>query len=229
MTHLSRLRFNNGILESRSKRDFNIFLGSIALGEYVASTDCKIFQDYFLTMGDTDTADLYKNIGLDERKHFRMIRRHITNTEILPGLLEIFRGSLLTNPECVIEKLLLMHLVFEPAAFTYCMTIKNSHELKYLVDCPDELHRDVQIIMKDEAKHMKAGYKAISLITADNMNSSRKIELSESVKRHLDALAVLPNQIFSSIPSSFKGMRENFVKSASEQLAKTMEINNEVR
>ena len=95
------------------------FLSCIAIVELVAATDCRIFSNYFSSIKDESYQKLYKQMELEERLHFKELKNVMKYFDDIPtDLKDMFRGKLLHSPESVIEKMILMHGSFEPAAFS---------------------------------------------------------------------------------------------------------------
>jgi hypothetical protein len=166
------------------------FLSCIALGELVASSDCKIFTEYFAKKNEL-YSELYQEMGREESEHYLILKKCLKKMVRLPDSLKaMFKGQLLYDHKSVIEKLILMHGSFEPAAFSYMMAL-SSYDFK---DNPEYL--DVKIVAKkiliDEAKHMSIGYKAIDLLKDEPEFKTNKYHFENSLKRHNILLSKIP-------------------------------------
>ncbi len=185
------------------------FLSCIALGELVAASDCKIFSNYFLSL-NSKFGSLYQQMEAEESQHYKMLRSTIKKLLPIPKELKsMFRGELLYNKSSILEKLILMHASFEPAAFSYMTVLHkfNFQEFEEFLAIKDISKN----ILLDEGNHMSIGFEAIEYVKRGAEFTANKSHLAESLARHNNLLSKIPsltlgyeNELTSKIEDAFK-------------------------
>lgn len=178
-------------------REVSVFLASMAMGEYVAYTDCRMFEAFFRKKGDEKLAASYMDIAREESEHFRAIRKGLKSKATVPSELKaIFRGDYLFDAENILEKILLVHMVFEPAAFSYFSLLASQAHVKLLGQDANYFVSVFKKILVEESQHMKVGHHFIQHQDFFELNESIQSELVASIRRHKAALIAATHIIF---------------------------------
>lgn len=171
--------------------DLGPFLSAITMGEYVAATDCRIAIKYFSDRGNEPAADEYNKILDDELRHFKMLKGILGRMSPIPHEVKaLFRGEFLENHIGNLEPIVLMHAVFEPAAFAYLNNLRklNAESLQQ----NSELKSICLEILRDEARHMETGLNFI-LPEVGALAPNDRSRLQRSIEIHQRVLATVPN------------------------------------
>lgn len=198
---------------------FDAFLSTITMGEYVAATDCSIAKDYFRKKGNSNAVRAYEAIRQDELRHFKMLKKVVGRLGgVSPAAKALFRGEFMENHIGDLEPIVLMHSVFEPAAFAYLSEIKKQD--KELGPHHDELRKACTQILIDEALHMEVGLDFVRP-EVSQLSPEEQERLSASIVRHQDVLAKVPSDTLVD-PALARKIRKSFRKNCEHCVKKLM-------
>ena len=172
------------------------FLLSITLGEFIAAANARSFAAFFADKGLGEYAASYEAIAADETRHFQALRAVVRKLASVPDKIKkIYRGDLLAvSPDqsllSIYERMVVMHTVFEGAAFAY-MSLLAKHT--FTEPRLESIKYIARIVMEDEARHMAEGFQALDYMR-DRVISDRDFnEARERVNVNATALRELPS------------------------------------
>lgn len=170
--------------------DLGAFLSTITMGEYVAATDCAIAMRYFSKRGNEAAVHEYERIRQDELRHYRMLRSVRGRIDGIPREVKsLFRGEFLENHVGDLEPIVLMHAVFEPAAFAYLSKIRKLKSGLGRWGTP--IKAVCAEILIDEARHMESGLSHVTPVYV-TLSSGDQEKLLKSIARHQEVLSRVP-------------------------------------
>lgn len=168
---------------------WNEFFLDLAEAEYAASREALWISTVFQNAGETKLSEKYGTIAEEERKHGDLM------TGLSEGPMqskarasqEILSGSRCSFEQCqdnaLLERLVLVHLVFEPSALAILSFIVRNTKEFFNPGRAKRVKQDLCEILMDESKHIKESLDLIQVLWANAEDDVRK-SIDQSVGRH---------------------------------------------
>lgn len=168
------------------KTNWNAFFSSLAFAEKAAADQCALISKYFRDQGKNDLADIYEQFHKEEVGHYEMVKTlvdgELTATEKAK---KVYNGHLLTDENCIIERLAAVHLAFEPSALAFLGHIYVNAE-RYFED--QEKAKKVKnlfgTIIREEVNHIFSGKDLIKQLLKEANSEIKNRNVRRSLKLH---------------------------------------------
>lgn len=166
--------------------NWNAFFSSLAFAEKAAADQCALIAKTFRAQGNNEYAEIYEQFHREETGHFEMVKSlvdgELTTTEKAKM---VYDGHLLTDKNCIIERLAAVHLAFEPSALAFLGHIYVNSE-KYFAD-PVKAKKVKELfgtIIREEVNHIFSGKDLIKKLLKQANSEIKNKNVKRSLRLH---------------------------------------------
>ena len=191
-------------------RDFdqalNAFLVSLAFAEKAAAEQCKIISEQFEEAKEPELAEKYRSFMQEEQEHFERVQAVCKNMDvpISDRAEEAYRGGFMTSVCGPLERMVAVHLAFEPSALAFLGYLANSiHSLTDDAPWANRIESAFREILREEISHVYSGRDLIRPLWEKASASEKKAILKTVRKQRAFLKAGLP-----SFFKAFNGSKE---------------------
>jgi hypothetical protein len=191
------------LIASDSYFSWSAFFSSLASAERAAAIQCKQIAALFHAAHRFDLEQIYLKFSDEEAGHFKMVSSLIENKiEITTKARFVYEGKLMRRQDCVLEKLAVVHLAFEPSALAFLGHIHQNAEV-YFKDqkYAQKVKNAFGAILKEEVFHIHTGKELIYELLKTSDQVTRK-NIKNSLRIHKAFLSLGLKFFFKSIEDS---------------------------
>lgn len=180
---MEQITLKNQTTNDHVLSNWNAFFSSLAYAEKAAAEQCDLISKKFTEIGNHEMAKVYEQFREEEVGHFEMVKSLVDGELITTEKAKkVYGGHLLTDKDCIIERLAAVHLAFEPSALAFLGHIYVNAD-KYFTDADkaEKIKNTFGTIIREEVNHIFSGKDLIKKLLVE-ANSETKIK---NVKRTL--------------------------------------------
>lgn len=190
-------------MTSDAQFSWNAFFSSLASAERAAAIQCKQIAALFHAAHRYDLEQIYFKFSEEETGHFETVRSLIDcEMDITPKARYVYAGQLMRRQDCVLEKMAVVHLAFEPSALAFLGHIHQNAEV-YFKDqkYAQKVKNAFGAILKEEVFHIHTGKELIFELLKTSDHATRK-NIKNSLRIHKAFLSLGLKYFFKSIEDS---------------------------
>jgi uncharacterized ferritin-like protein (DUF455 family) len=186
-----------------SNGQWNLFFSSLAHAEKAAADQCRVISKKFATAGNVRLSSKYVALATDEDSHFTLAEQLCMPLES-PSLIaqRVYRGELMSSDASVLERMSIIHLVFEPSALAFLGLLRqHADQISTDPKVIDRIERCLGEILKDEVSHVYEG----RTLVEEQLEHSTPAEIKKtkrSIRRHRAFLIAGLKSFFKPSPDS---------------------------
>ncbi len=159
---------------------WNALFKSLAAAEAAAANECLKIATQFRDSGHSKLQKTYERLANEEIEHSKLAMSIVRGpASITDQAKKVYEGCYFSSNASILERLVSVHLVFEPSALAFLGFI-STHS-KELIDDPQwasEITKAFNRVLKDEVNHVFSGAKLIK----DVWSEAAEIERRQSMK-----------------------------------------------
>jgi uncharacterized ferritin-like protein (DUF455 family) len=173
------------ILSDSSLSNWNAFFSSLALAEKAAAEQCHLISKHYAREGNAALADEYAQLFEEETTHFQLASAVcLEAVEASNTAKAVYAGGLLSKNPSILERMAVIHLVFEPAALAFLGYLyQESKSLFTDALLVKRIERNFALILRDEVNHVNEGSKIVANLWAAAPAGEHRACL-KSIRRH---------------------------------------------
>ncbi|MEQ1664343.1 MAG: hypothetical protein ABL927_03090 [Bdellovibrionales bacterium] len=172
-------------MTSDKQFSWNAFFSSLAAAEHAAAVQCQQIAALFRKAKRFDLEQIYLKFSEEETGHFETVSSLINSEiEITPKARYVYAGKLMRRQDCVLEKMAIVHLAFEPSALAFLGHIHQNAEV-YFKDqkYAQKVKNAFGAILKEEVFHIHTGKELICELLKTSDHVTRK-NIKDSLRIH---------------------------------------------
>lgn len=172
--------------DSEEAKPWLALFSSLFLAELAASEQAGRAAEEFERCGQKEFARFYRDMEREERNHADLVRLLFDDFIAPPRLaLDIYGAQrcLAHGRVGLVERLALIHLVFEPSALAFLSHISASARLFFSDDWARTIRSSCRQILADEVAHVRQG-RTLLVDQLANMGSADKELIHRSIRTH---------------------------------------------
>jgi len=164
---------------------WNALFSSLAFAEKAAADECKKIAKIFRFSGQVALAERYEGLSIEEATHHELALSVTKNIVPLTARAKlIYDGGLFSVNASVLERLMSVHLVFEPSALAFLGYVaRHSNELISDSDWAAEVSTAFKQIVYDEVDHVYSGVELIAHLWKLS-TPSEQYDALKTMKKH---------------------------------------------
>lgn len=151
-------------------RPWQALFSSLYLAEVAAGRQAVLASDEFRSHGDSSRAAFYKEMASEEVQHAAIVRKMFRDFAPPPNLAcDVYdaRRCLTTGRANMVERLAIVHLVFEPSAIAFLSFIGSEAPFIFEDAWAGEIQKSCRAILCDEARHVRSGREILTTLLAE--------------------------------------------------------------
>lgn len=172
--------------ESNEAKPWISLFSSLYLAELAASEQASLAVPYFAAQGKDHIANFYRSMATEEREHAVLVRGLFDYFIEPPELAYMIYGGercLTKGDVATIERLALVHLVFEPSALAFLSHIYTIAPQIFTEDWAEVIQSVCRQILADEASHVREGRRILAPLLSTLTDTDQQL-IQKSVKTH---------------------------------------------
>ena len=164
---------------------WNALFSSLAFAEKAAAKECLKIAQRFRSQGLIGLADEYERLSVEENNHHELalsVTKRVV--PLTPCAENIYEGGFFSPNAPIIERLMSVHFVFEPAALAFLGYVaRHSNELISDSEWADQVSNAFKQIVYDEVNHVSSGSELIRKFWLRSTLEEQAVAL-KTMKKH---------------------------------------------
>lgn len=173
------------ILSDSRLSNWNAFFSSLALAEKAAAEQCQLISEHYAREGNAALADEYAQLFEEEITHFQLASAVcLEAVEASNTAKAVYAGGLLSKSPSILERMAVIHLVFEPSALAFLGYLYQESQSVFTdALLVKRIKKNFSLILRDEVNHVHEGSKIVAELWGAAPERERRTCL-KSIRRH---------------------------------------------
>ncbi len=167
-------------------RPWNALFSSLYLAECAAAREAAWAHAETRKIGNIKAAGFYLEMAREEERHAELVKRMFSEFIVPPRTTyDVYAAKrcLLDGPANLVERLAVVHLIFEPSAMAFLSYIQNEAETLFTAEWSRTIRAASLEILQDEAKHIRTGRDYVQS-GLDGVSDVERLKIQASMKTH---------------------------------------------